>query len=91
MSTPSPLDEALAPERLTEALRRSGSLDGGRVSEVTVETSRTTLISTVDRLRLRYENGTGPATLIQAPAVWWSHIERSMQALEDLDCRALLG
>ena len=64
MSTPSPLDEDLAPERLTETLRRSGGLDGGRVAGVTVETSRTTLLSTVERLRLRYEGGGGPATLI---------------------------
>ena len=64
MSTPSPLDEDLAPERLTETLRRSGGLDDGRVAEVTVETSRTTILSTVQRLRLRYEGGAGPATLI---------------------------
>src|SRR2546422_11671452 len=65
MSTPSPLDEGLTPERLTEALRGSGALDGGRVVEVAVETSRTTLISTIDRLRLRYAGGDGPATLIR--------------------------
>ena len=65
MSTPSPLDDALTPERLTETLRRSGGLDGGRVAEVTVETSRTTILSTIERLRLRYEGGDGPATLIR--------------------------
>jgi hypothetical protein len=65
MSTPSPLDEDLAPERLTETLRRSGGLDGGRVAEITVETSRTTVLSTIQRLRLRYETGAGPATLIR--------------------------
>ena len=65
MSTPSPLDEDLAPERLTETLRASGGLDGGHVVEVTVETSRTTLISTIQRLRLRYAAGSGPATLIR--------------------------
>ena len=57
MSTPSPLDEDLAHERLTETLRASGGLDGGLVVEVTVETSRTTLISTIQRLRLRYAAG----------------------------------
>jgi hypothetical protein len=46
MSTPSPLDEGLSPERFTETLRASGALDGGRVAEVAVETSRTTLVST---------------------------------------------
>jgi hypothetical protein len=65
MSTPSPLDEDLAPERLTETLRRSGGLDGGRVAEITLETSRTTVLSTIQRLRLRYETGAGPATLIR--------------------------
>ena len=65
MSTPSPLDDGLTPERLTEALRSSGGLDGGRVTDVTVETSRTTILSTVERLRLRYEGGDGPATLIR--------------------------
>ena len=65
MSTPSPLDDGLTPERFTEVLRGSGALDGGRVVEVAVETSRTTLISTIDRLRLRYAGGGGPATLIR--------------------------
>jgi len=65
MSTPSPLDEGLTPERLTETLRASGGLDGGRVAEVTVETSRTTILSTIERLRLRYDGGAGPATLIR--------------------------
>ena len=65
MSTPSPHDERLTPERLTELLRDSGALDGGRVIEVAVETSRNTLISTIDRLRLRYAGGEGPATLIR--------------------------
>jgi len=65
MSTPSPLDEGLTPERLTEVLRAGGALDGGRVVEVAVETSRKTLISVIDRLRLRYDGGDGPATLIR--------------------------
>lgn len=45
MSTPSPLDEELAPERLTAALRAAGAFDGGRVVEATVESSRMTLLS----------------------------------------------
>ena len=65
MSTPSPLDEDLTPGRLTETLRAGGALDGGRVAEVAVETSRTTLVSTIQRLRLRYAGGDGPATLIR--------------------------
>jgi thiamine kinase-like enzyme len=65
MSTPSPPDDDLTAERLTEALHRSGDLDGGRVVEVAVETSRTTLVSTIQRLRVRYDAGAGPATLIR--------------------------
>jgi len=65
MSTPSPLDDGLTPERLTETLRSSGGLDGGQVAEVTVETSRTTILSTIERLRLRYDGGDGPTTLIR--------------------------
>ena len=65
MSTPSPLDEGLTPERLTEAMRGAGALDGARVAEVVVESARTTLISTIERLRLRYAGGDGPATLIR--------------------------
>jgi len=118
MSTPSPLDEDLTPERLTETLHASGGLDGGHVVGVAVESSRTTLVSTIQRLRLRYAGGDGPATLIRGhrhdedyrwsalwqittpvwqssvrlhPAVWWSHLERAMLTVDDLDCRALLG
>lgn len=65
MSTPSPLDEGLTPERLTETLRSGGALDGGRVAEAVVETSRTTLVSTIQRVRLRYAGGAGPASLIR--------------------------
>ena len=65
MSTPSPLDEELAPERLTAALRAGGALDDGRVVDVSVESSRTTLLSTVLRLRLRYEGGAGPDRLFR--------------------------
>jgi hypothetical protein len=81
MSTPSPLDEGLSAKRLTEALRGSGGLGDGRVVDVTVETSRTTLVSIIQRLRLRYAGGDGPATLIRK----WPR--------EDLDAslRAILG
>jgi len=30
------------------------------VAEVTVETSRTTILSTIERLRVRYAGGAGP-------------------------------
>jgi hypothetical protein len=32
-----------------------------------------------------------PSSFGLTPEVWWSHIERSMLAFDDLDCRALLG
>ena len=65
MSTPSPPDEDLAPDRLTATLRAGGGLAAGRVVEVSVESSRTTILSTVQRLRLRYDGGAGPATVIR--------------------------
>ena len=38
------------PERLTEALRRDGDLGEGRVTEVSVESARDTLLSTVSHV-----------------------------------------
>jgi len=40
---------------LTDVLRRSGALAGGRVCEVTIEHSRATVLSRITRLRLTYE------------------------------------
>jgi len=62
---PGSVDDDVTAERLTEVLRRGGGLDTGRVVEVGVDTSRTTLVSTIERLRLRYAGGEGPATLIR--------------------------
>jgi thiamine kinase-like enzyme len=62
---PESVDDEVTPERLTETLHRGGGLGTGRVIEVGVETSRTTLLSTIERLRLRYAGGEGPATLIR--------------------------
>src|SRR5215467_3823847 len=45
------------PERLTEALRQGGDLGDGRVTEVSIESTRDTLLSTVMRLRLTYDGG----------------------------------
>lgn len=42
-------------EQITEALRRSGALGGGRVTEVAVEKSFPTILSYIYRLRLTYE------------------------------------
>lgn len=46
------------PPALTQALRRCGALGDGRVSAVTVEASKATVLSRITRLRLAYE---GPA------------------------------
>jgi hypothetical protein len=64
-----PLSENLAPEYLTAALRRAGALRAGRVIEVTVETSRPTIVSTIVRLRVRYAgDDSGPAhVLLKTP------------------------
>jgi hypothetical protein len=63
--SPEPPPEAATPERLTEALRRSGALVKGRVRAVTVENARPTILSHVMRLRLEYEGDPhgAPATL----------------------------
>lgn len=52
------LSTVLRPDRLTEALRRSGVLGDGRVRDVATESSRETVLSRIDRLRLAYD---GPA------------------------------
>lgn len=49
------LPEAVQCERLTNALRRSGVLGDGRVSDVAVESSRATIPSQIIRLRLAYD------------------------------------
>ena len=59
-----PLPAAVDAGHLTDVLRRSGALGAGRVSEVTVESSRPTLLSRIVRLRLSYEGAAGPGSLI---------------------------
>ena len=54
MST-GPLQIAIKAEHLTDALRRSGALGDGRVCNVVVESSRSTLLSNIIRLRLTYD------------------------------------
>src|SRR5262249_14069130 len=54
MST-EPLQIATKAEHLTDALRRSGALGDGRVCNVVVESSRSTLLSNIIRLRLTYD------------------------------------
>jgi hypothetical protein len=56
--TSEPLPEAVGCEQLTDALRRSGALGDGRVSDVAIVSSRTTILSQIIRLRLSYD---GPA------------------------------
>lgn len=65
MTNPS-LPKGAEPEYLTEALRKSGVLDGGRVADVRIESSFATVLSHIFRLRLAYAGAaaTVPATLI---------------------------
>jgi hypothetical protein len=60
------LPEAAQAKNLTDALRRSEVLREGRVTNVAVESSRTTILSKITRLRLTYEGAAGdaPASLI---------------------------
>jgi hypothetical protein len=64
--TAEPLPRATRPEYLTEALKRRGVLSDSRVCDVVVESSRTTILSRIMRLRLSYDGTTagGPASLI---------------------------
>jgi len=55
------LPTAAHAEHLTEALRRSGVLGGGRVANVTVESSRATVLSRIVRLRLTYDGAAAGA------------------------------
>jgi hypothetical protein len=52
---------AVTPDELTDALRRAGILRNGRVVEVTADALRTTVLSRVGRLHLRYEGATDGA------------------------------
>jgi thiamine kinase-like enzyme len=54
---------AVAPDHLSELLRRAGVLPQGAVTGVAVETSRDTLISRIIRLRLTYDGSAGPTHL----------------------------
>jgi Ser/Thr protein kinase RdoA (MazF antagonist) len=53
--TTEPLPAAGHAEHVTGALRRSGVLADGRVSQVTVESARPTVLSRIVRLRLTYD------------------------------------
>jgi len=59
--TSEPLPRAAEPEYLTGALRRSGKLGDGRVSEVVVEDSRKTILSRIIRLGLSYDSAAAGA------------------------------
>ncbi len=56
--TEDPLREVTDVSHITAALRRSGVLGDARVRNVTVESSRPTIVSRIIRLRLEYD---GPA------------------------------
>ncbi len=59
--TSEPLPPAARPEYLTEALRRSGALGDGCVTDVLVEDSRATILSRIIRLGLSYDGAVGEA------------------------------
>src|SRR4051812_23265599 len=60
------LPEGVNAERVTDALRRSSALCGGRVCDVAVESSRNTILSRIIRVRLTYDGASdgAPASLI---------------------------
>src|ERR1700753_3385542 len=64
--TPADLPEAAQAVALTDALRETGVLAGGRVSGVVLESDRKTVLSRILRLRLSYDGpaGAAPNTLI---------------------------
>jgi hypothetical protein len=53
--------DGLTPERLTAILRERGHVARGRIERVSVESSRTTLISAIARLRLGWSPDADPA------------------------------
>jgi len=59
--TTAPLPAVIEKDRLTEILRNCGALPRGGVSEVTVESSRPTIMSRIIRLRLTYDDADGDA------------------------------
>jgi len=63
--TSEPLPGAVEPEYLTDVLRRSGALRDGRVCNVVVENSKSTVISRIIRLGLSYDSAAsgGPGSL----------------------------
>src|SRR5215467_2894224 len=56
-----PIPEAIQAERLTSTLRRAGVLGEGHVNNVTVESSRDTILSRIIRVRLDYSGAAGDA------------------------------
>ena len=61
-----PLPSAVEPDRLTEVFGRAGGLQRGRVSNVEVLHSRTTVLSRITRLRITHEGNVSgaPSSLI---------------------------
>lgn len=64
------LSASVTADALTDALRRGGALKSGRVSAVVVEPARTTVLSTIMRLRLTYEGlqeGAPTSLIVKGP------------------------
>lgn len=66
-----PADACLDPEYLTDVLRRSGLVGDASVRRVVVESSKPTILSRIDRLRLEYDgpDNAGPGSLILKTAL----------------------
>jgi Ecdysteroid kinase-like family len=64
--TAEPLPAAASAGRLTDTLRRAGALGDGSVSSVAIDSSRSTVLSRITRLRLTYSDSApnSPSSLI---------------------------
>jgi hypothetical protein len=86
------LPRAASAHHITDVLRRSGELGKGRVRDLLVESSRTTLLSRVFRLRLNYEGTTDArSTLILKTGLPGSASERAHSGHREVEFYAQAG
>jgi thiamine kinase-like enzyme len=79
--------DGLTPDRLTASLRRNGHVTGGRIEQLAVESSRTTLISAIARLRLQWSDdaaGRRPARLFLKMSRPDQHPDVAASALKEV-------
>jgi hypothetical protein len=82
------LPKAAEAGHLTDVLRRAGVLEEGRVRAVTIESSRTTIVSRIIRLRLSYE---GKAAGAPGSLLLKTGLPERSGPNEGLGCRDLLA